>query len=560
MVRKNILLLLLLFFCGAFLFSDPSTDLFTGPLTMISAGDPLLEDLRALVRSGGKSFLSLTPPLSRDEIFAILDEIDPDSLSEAARSRYERILDELYPAFLYNSDAFAAAVHLRTALEGRFRSNTNVRWLKRDNTSQALLGIPIQLFFADRVELFFEPLIAADPWYYNNPVSSWGTNVPWEAVRIDLNMPLRAFAAAGGRWWNFQIGRDKLSFGPGRTGNLAVSDNPDYYDFARLSFFSSVLKYSILVSQMPLSVESLLKDPDALIKPSLDPADPNSGSPDFEETMNRYFYLHRLDIRLFEKLSIGLTEGIMVGNSPLELRYLNPFMVFHSFFSWRDYPEWGRNEGDMTGSLFSLDLEWAFLPGWALYGQIVMNEFSTPYEKDIAPDQPPSGMGYLLGAEYAFSVSQWSLSCYAELVYTDPFLYTLSSPFASMIWMRRSSDLGSKDLRYAWFGHGEGRDMFLAALGVSAHTEKLALALDLSFKMQGEHDIVWDWNKAQNNQESPSGNPETAARILFDVGYRIHPSFTLCGHLGGTALFDAAHVKGSSEYGIEAGLKAVYYY
>jgi hypothetical protein len=219
----------------------------------------------------------------------------------------------------------------------------------------------------------------------------------------------------------------------------------------------------------------------------------------------------------------------------------------------------------MIVSLFSLDIEWAFLPHWALYGQIVMNEFSTPYEKNIAPDQPPSGMGYLLGAEYVFSVSDWSLSCYAELVYTDPFLYTLSSPFASMIWMRRSSDLGSKDLRYAWFGHGEGRDMFLAALGVSAATEKLFLSLDLSLKLQGAHAQAgqhgaWDWNKEQNSQQSPSGNFETSTRLLFGVGYKVLPSLTLSGHFGGTAVFDAGHTKGAREYGIEAGLKAAYYY
>jgi hypothetical protein len=542
------LLLLLFFFCGAFLFADP--------FTMISAGDPLLEDLRSVVRFNGKSFLSLTPPLSRDEVIAILDEIDPESLPEPVRLLYDRILENFFPALLYNSPEFAAAVHLRAALEGRFRSNTSIPWLKKDNTSQAMLGIPIHLFFCDKVELFFEPLLAADPWYYNYPVSSWGTNVPWDAVRIDLNMPLRAFIAAGGAWWNFQLGRDKLSFGPGRTGNLAVSDNTDYYDFVRLSFFSRVLKYSLLISQMPLDVgpdeKSLLKNPSIRNKEDID------------NTMNRYFYLHRLDVRLFEKFSIGLSEGVMVGNAPLELRYLHPVMVFHSFFSWRDYPNWGKNDGDMVGSLFSLDMEWAFLPGWALYGQVVMNEFSTPYEKNIAADQPPSGMGYLLGAEYAFSASGWSFSCYAELVYTEPFLYTLSSPFGSMIWMRRSSDLGSKDLRYAWFGYGEGRDMFLAALGVSAATEKLSLSMDISVKLQGEHrqagQGAWDWNKEQNSQHSPSGTPETSTRILLGAGFKLLPSLTLSGHFGGTALFDADHRKGAREYGIEAGLKAAYYY
>ncbi|MDR1072851.1 MAG: capsule assembly Wzi family protein [Treponema sp.] len=67
-------------------------------------------------------------------------------------------------------------------------------------------------------------------------------------------MPLRAFVAAGGAWWNFELGRDRLSYGLGRSGNMAVSDTPDYYDMARLSFFSPVFKYSLLVSQMPFTI------------------------------------------------------------------------------------------------------------------------------------------------------------------------------------------------------------------------------------------------------------------------------------------------------------------
>jgi hypothetical protein len=445
------------------------------------------------------------------------------------------------------------AFHVRAALEGRFRSDTGVPWQKKDNTSQALIGLPFHFFFSDNFELFFEPVLAADPWYYNHPVSKWGSNVPW-ADRIDLNMPLRAFAALGGAWWTFQIGRDRLSFGPGRTGNMAVSDTPDYYDFARISFFSDVFKYSVLVSQMPLNAEHLVADASSLALP------PPAMGYDLLETTNRYLYFHRLDIRLFKKFSIGISEGVMAGNSPLELRFLNPVTVFHSFFSWLDYPEWGAAGGDMNGSLFSLDLEWAFLPGWALYSQIVMNEFSTPYESSRYPDQPPPGMGYLLGAEYAVPLGSWALSFYAELVYADPFLYTLSTPFASMIWMRRLSDIGAKELRYAFFGHAEGRDMFLAALGASARGKKISLGLDLSLKMQGEHGLKWDWSPRYNTQNSPSGNPETRGIVILSLALKVLPNCTIDCRIGETVLLNAGHIPGERKYGTEAGFGVRFYY
>jgi hypothetical protein len=47
---------------------------------------------------------------------------------------------------------------------------------------------------------------------------------------------------------------------------------------------------------------------------------------------------------------------------------------------------------------------------------------------------------------------------------------------------------------------------------------------------------------------------------MVQAGYKLFPSLTVSGHIGGTALFDAGHVKGMEKYGFEAGLKAVYYY
>jgi hypothetical protein len=536
------------FFIGLFLFAV--SWLGAEPFMVISAGDPLLDDLRFAARSAGKSFLSLTPPLSRDEVLWLLDDLESGTLPASAWEACERVRRSMVPARFYDSPLFSAAIHVNGALEGRLRSNTDVPWLKRDTESQALLGLPIGLYFVDKFQIFFEPIVATDPWYYNHPVSNAGTNVPWEAERFDLNLPLRAFAAGGGKWWAFQIGRDRISYGLGHTGNLAVSDTPDYYDFARLSLFNPVLKYSFLVSQMPMNAEEF-SDPERYAA--------EYREEDIVDTTNRYFYFHRFDLRFFKKFSLGISEGAMVA-SPLELRYLNPITIYHSFYAWRDYPEWGNSGGYMAGSIFSVDFEWALHPGWALYGQMVMTEFSTQYELDNFPDQqPPQGLGFLLGLDYALAVRNWRVSLYGEVVYTDPFLYILSSPFNSMVWMRRSSDLGNKDLRYSWIGHSAGRDVFLAALGARAEKGKLALALDAECAVHGKHGLFWDWEKP-NTETSPSGNPETTFKVDMTLAYKLFPFLTLSGYIGGALVFDAGHVMGRVERGIEAGLKAAYYY
>jgi hypothetical protein len=526
--------------------------IFGTPFVMIPVGDPVLEDLRFVMRESGRNFRSFTPPLSRDEAALFLDEINENELSEPGRKAYDRIWNRLNPDVRFSNGLFSLDARINLAVEGRGRTNEDIPWGQGEKKSPAFFSLPVDIFFADTLQLAFTPLLAADPFYYKDPDSHFGTNIPYAEDRFDLNMPLRAFAAAGGSWWNFELGRDRLSYGVAHRGNMAISDTPDYYDLARLSFFASDFKYSILVSQMPLSIEDLtIKDPVEL-----------AGS-DITETVRRYLYLHRLDLRIWKKFSLGISEGIMVGDSAPELRYFNPMMIFHSFFAWRDYDNWGANKGDMTGSLFSIDMDWTILPSFALYGQFVMNEFSTPYELDRYPDiQPPNGLGFMGGLEYVRALGGWRAVFYGEMVYTSPYLYVLSSPFASFIWMRRLSDLGTKDLRYAWLGHPEGRDTLFYALGSSLNREDLAFSWDLSFVQKGNHTILWDWGKGKgyNDEHTPSGTPEN--RWIFSIGSEWKPAsfIKLAGHLGGAMIFEAEHIKGAREYGLEAIFSAVFTY
>lgn len=80
----------------------------------------------------------------------------------------------------------------------------------------------------------------------------FGTNVPMIPPSLipdlDFNMPYRAFVATGGEHWSFQIGRDRLSWGAGQTGNLMVSDSFKYHTMARVTTFSDWFKYTFVTS------------------------------------------------------------------------------------------------------------------------------------------------------------------------------------------------------------------------------------------------------------------------------------------------------------------------
>jgi hypothetical protein len=554
MIQRSMIVFLLFV---AFVALSPETQgLFAMPFSMIPAGDPLLDDLRLLVRESGSSFPSMTAPLSRDEILRILDAIDPESLEPPLRELYDGIYGALNPALLYAEGPFGLEAHVKLAPEIHLRTNTKIPFGKPDTENPLALALPLTTYFADTVELTITPSVSSDPFYYDEQDSHWAVNIPYEAERLDLNMPLRAYVAAGGGWWNVQLGREKVSYGLGHTGNLALSAAPDFYDFARFSLFSRNFKYSAFVGQMPLN----LRSPQILSEERRAAA----GEGALLQTTQRHLYHHRIDTRFFNKLSLGIGEALMAGNSPLELRYMSPLIVMHNAWPWRDYEEWGTGEkGYMTGSLFSLDLDWAIIPSLALYGQFVLNEFSTPYELEHYPDsQPPNGLGYLAGVEYTHAFGAWRALVYGEFVYTDPFLYTLSSPFASYVWMRRPSETGSKPLRYKWIGHGEGRDMMLFALGASLAKTDLQLSADISFVNRGEHGIPWDWAQDDKalHERTPTGTAERRLTAALGAVWRPLPRLSLSGSAAGVLLFNAGHHSGVDEAGLELYLSAALSY
>lgn len=546
-----------LFLCASlFVLRVPAA---AAPFTLLAVGDQALEDLRFVARESGESLLSLTPPLSADEVRNALESIDPERLSPAGSAAYSRVRAALLPRPMLTDGAFGFSVRPELTLEGRFRTDEDSAWTRAERDSASLLSVPLEFYFADRVYASGDLSVRADPTYYDEEGESIGSNVPYEAERFDLNIPLRSFLSAGGGWWSVQVGRDRVSFGAARTGNLAINDTPSYYDFGRFSLFSPNFKYSLFVSQHPLDTSALLSDEVAVADTEL------------AATTQRYLYYHRWDFRLFRRVSVGVGEGAMVGNSPLELRFLNPLSVYHGFFAWLDYPDWvsdGSPEGSYVGSLLSVDLDWAVAPGWAFYGQFILNEYATEYEQEKWPDSArPNGLGYLAGLEHARSVAEWAAVFNLEAVYADPYLYTLSSPFASYISMRRLSALSKKDPLYSWIGHPQGRDFALFALsadfsrGPERTRGTLGARLEASCTLQGEHGLVWNWYEGDSADEvAPSGTIER--RLVLKASPRWCPvdRVTLEASLALVRIDNAEHVTGNEGGGAEASLSVAWKY
>jgi hypothetical protein len=511
------------------------------PLVMFAPGDPVFEDIRFLQAETGIPASSLTPPLSGDELETFLERLDPEALSPPAKNAYERVRERLNPAPLFSTGLFSMSVHASLNMETSVRTNKAVPW--RESPRPRLIAAPFDFYFADMAQLHIEPEFRPFP-HHRQENSYVNMNVPYKTNEFDSGEPFRAFIALGGAWWNFQLGRDRLSFGTAHTGNLLVSDTPDYYDFARVSVFSKNFKYSSMISQIPLVIDETMVDPaivDLAANPSIQ-----------RESMERYLYLHRLDFKITRRLSIGAAEAMITGDSPIQLRYLNPLMIMHNFFSGYDSKSWGGIDL-MDNMAFSLELNWSPFRSFRTYGQLMIDDVLTPFEKND-PNAAPNGMGYLAGIEVSHSFKKWALLGYGELVYTDPYVYVDNSPFAALIWWRRQVGTSGPGYRYRWLGHPQGRDMFQIAGGLRfSKDDTLALSADFSFTSQGEHSIVWDYANGRQYAEerTPTGTPENTLSLGFTASWKPAQPVMLLGGLTGIVLINSGHEAGKTAFGTE---------
>ena len=153
-------------------------------------------------------------------------------------------------------------------------------------------------------------------------------------------MPYRAFGAFGGDGWSVQVGRERLSWGAGVSGNLVLGDHVNYHNVGRFTTYGKNFKYTFLTSFFPHPSEYYAYDavPDA--GTDNDPF-AYGGYIDLSANQNgvmsglSMFLAHRLEGRLFnDKVNLALTEAIMYmsEDNTLDLRVLSPATIFHNYY------------------------------------------------------------------------------------------------------------------------------------------------------------------------------------------------------------------------------------
>ncbi|MDR3275887.1 MAG: hypothetical protein LBT11_01545, partial [Treponema sp.] len=204
--------------------------------------------IKALYISQGLALPSTAGPWSEAELTAMLDRINPDALSAGERAAY----DYAQAAFAHPRPVFAFSGNVTLELTGH--TNKDDFWHPDDfilpwNERRPMAALDFETWMGGATYGFFELSIGNSPYTDRIPAgnsdiydllyaetgqrfvtsrlwinSAIMTNLilvpPAAAGDIDMTFPYRTFVAAGGDYWSLQIGRDRIAWGSGESGNL----------------------------------------------------------------------------------------------------------------------------------------------------------------------------------------------------------------------------------------------------------------------------------------------------------------------------------------------------
>jgi hypothetical protein len=267
-------------------------------------------------------------------------------------------------------------------------------WIIDYSDRKPLVNIPLVFLIGHNFYGYMEITARNNRFYYGTDSTKpffsepFSTNFIFDnsLMNIDATFPWRGFLSTGGKNWNVQIGRDRLNWGHGVTGNLLLSDHLDYHEFGKLTLFGEKGKFTFLLA-------------------SFDPLNTN-------DYAHSYLIAHSFEYSPHPKLLLGVTEAMKYGGETFNVKYLNPFMFFHNYYI-----------PDYSNSFLTIDANYTPIPGFNMYSQLAIDEITAPGEHSQSAGGNPPAYGIIAGVRHVIFKNNTLIRNTLEFAYTYPFLY-----------------------------------------------------------------------------------------------------------------------------------------
>ncbi|PKL22784.1 MAG: hypothetical protein CVV48_01065 [Spirochaetae bacterium HGW-Spirochaetae-4] len=524
-MKKTLILVFGILFCISLLFAGSTS---TNVQKIHSVDSDVYEAILYLYIAEGYALPSTAGPWSADELLKMLARVDRYKLNRGATATYEYVLKAL------EEDSKAVKFGLDIALEGYYHTDTEnftkeADWILGFNERRPLLDLVLETWPSEHFYGYSSLPIAnncfngytadegiVSTFFGKNAFTSNLIILPPATLSdLDFNIPFRAFGAIGGEGWSLQIGRDKLSWGPGETGNFIVGDHLLYHNLGRLTTYGKNFKYTFATSFFPHPAEYY---------PIIDSTNGdfiNKQGQDNVLTGLNMFVAHRLEWRLFaNKVGIALTEAMMYQSldNTLDLRILSPAIIYHNNYIRSN-----------SNSIISFEVDYTPIKFLNLYGQMVVDEFALPGEPvpgDTRWESAlPNGFGFMAGAKASYPLKNGMVYGSLEWAQTDPYLYLRDNGNRTQIlgeyginWvvaLRQFSNGGSGggagvyyDEQFLGYEYG-GDAIVLNANGGFKQFGKWYIEGNMFYMLHGTHDKWTLWSYVDSNPSGDTPNVET---------------------------------------------------
>ena len=200
-----------------------------------------------------------------------------------------------------------------------------------------------------------------------------------------------------------------------------------------------------------------------------------------------------MELRPFDNFKLSIVEGGLAV-SHFEIRFLNPFMLVHSYRPAEEYKQTldsDKYEAKLKYcAYFGLSLEYVPCKNLRTYFLFSLDEFQLPSELHNEYGQLlPDAYGLQAGAELLLSGNDkrmWKLNF--ESVYTLPFHYIRQGPQNSLYRQRKKISYYEGGVIESWIGTPFGPDCFAVQTGVTCNTTgKWSAGLNYLFTIHGEN-------------------------------------------------------------------------